>query len=129
MARTMRIPSEADLPTGTVRDFVELLFNFYRSARRPTLREISDRIRKSELPGTASTETIRRMLHGTTVPAHWETVEAVLEVLCDVAGTNPDGEFYWESGEGTRRWYLERAWHRALDEPDRYYGYTSEPPF
>ena len=68
MARTMRMPSEADLPPGAVRDFVHLLFYFYRQAHRPKLREISDLIKKSDLPGTASTETIRRMLPGTTFP-------------------------------------------------------------
>ena len=135
MARTMRMPSEDDLPPGTVRDFVELLFWFYRAARRPTMREISDRIQKMDLPGTASDETIRRMMHGKTVPAHWETVNAVLEALCDLAGADPDGEFYWRDDDGSRRWHLERLWHQALDEPDKRYRrpapdpWSDEPPF
>ena len=105
MARTMRMPSEDDLPRGTVRDFVELLFWFYRAARRPTLREISDRIQKMDLPGTASDETIRRMMHGKTVPAHWETVDAVLEALCDLAGAGPRTESFIGGGDGSRRWH------------------------
>ena len=143
MARTMRMPSEEDLPPGTVRDFVWLLFFFYRDARRPTLREISDRIRKSDLPGTASTETIRRMLRGKTVPANWKTVEAVLEVLCDLSGKGLDSRLKYEGDDGTRRGHLERLWHRALDEPHTRYGqpdsdpwsadgpggYSDEPPF
>lgn len=129
MGRTLRMPSEAELPPGTVRDFVDLLFFFYRQAHRPTLREISDAIRKrDDIPGTASTETIRRMLHGTTVPAHWETVDSVLIVLCDLAGWGPDATFIYDGADGTRRSHLERVWHRALDEPDRRY-YSDEPPF
>ena len=139
-------PDYADAERGgssprTVRDFVWLLFFFYRAAHRPTLREISDRIRKSDLPGTASTETIRRMLHGTTVPANWETVEAVLEVLCDLAGRGPDSRLMYQGDDGTRRGHLERLWHRALDEPGYYQpardpwesnsavDYSDEPPF
>ena len=118
-----------DLPPGTVRDFVELLFAFYREARRPTLRNISDRIEKLDLSGTASNETIRRMLHGTTVPAHWETVDAVLEALCDLAGTEAWHDIEWKRVKGSRSWHLERLWHRALDEPDRYYPVEDEPPF
>lgn len=143
MARTLRMPSETDLPPGTVRDFVELLFFFYRTAHRPTLREISDRIKRSELPGTASTETIRRMLRGTTVPAHWETVEAVLVVLSDLAGRSSETRLDWEDIRATRREHLERTWHQALDKPDLYYtqpdqdpwasdvpdSYSDEPPF
>jgi hypothetical protein len=128
MGRTMRMPSETELPRGTVRDFVDLLFFFYRDAHRPTLREISDRIKKSDLPGTASTETIRRMLRGTTVPTHWETVEAVLEVLSELAGTYPNRELNWEGSIASRREHLERVWHEALDNPDLHY-YTDEPPF
>jgi hypothetical protein len=129
MARTLRMPSEVELPPGCVRDFVELLFYFYRAARRPTLREISDHIRRAELRGTASTETIRKMLRGTTIPAHWETVEAVLVVLADMAGFSIDGEWEWEGVTGTPRKHLERVWHRALDEPDVVYTYSDEPPF
>ena len=141
MARTMRMPSEEDLPSGTVRDFVWLLFYFYRQAHRPTLREISDRIRNSDLPGTASTETIRRMLRGTTVPTHWDTVEAVFLALCDLARREPDTRLTFQGDDLTRRAHLERLWHRALDEPGYYetprdpwqsdgaVDYSDEPPF
>jgi len=53
----------------------------------------------------------------------------VLEVFCDLAGTDPNTDFYWQQDRGTRRWHLEQLWHQALDEPDRLYGYTSEAPF
>jgi len=44
MARTMRMPSEADLPRGTRRDFVEVLFTIYWAADRPALHKISSTI-------------------------------------------------------------------------------------
>ena len=121
MARTVRMPSEADLPPGTVRDLVELMFYFYRVARRPTLRKISDTIRNGDYHGTASPETIRRMLHGTTVPA-WPTVEAVFEVLCDLGTVDPNGRLTWDDDVATRRVHLERCWHRVMDEPHKLYG-------
>lgn len=129
MARTLRQPTEAELPSGPVRDFVDLLFHFYRSARRPTLRDISERIRKEDLPGTASTETIRRMLRGATVPAHWETVEALFEALTAIANSDPNGSMRWGNRQGASRWILEELWHRALDNPDLYYRQQDEPPF
>ena len=49
--------------------------------------------------------------------------------LSDLAGKGPDGKLRWDGSDGTPRKHVERLWHRALDEPDLYYGYTSEPPF
>ncbi len=85
----LRMPPEEDLPPGPRRRFVGELFVLYRKARRPTLREINEQIMRMDLAGTASRETIRRMLQGVSVPANWETVEAVLTVLCDRAGITP----------------------------------------
>jgi hypothetical protein len=113
------------------------------------LREISDRIRRSDLPRTASTETIRRMLRGTTVPASWDTVYTVLYVLCELAGRTPDSLLTHDGTEGRAGWHLERLWHEALDDPTPRYAqresgyqpppapwdsdgqatYTDEPPF
>jgi hypothetical protein len=46
---------------------------YYREAGRPTLREIGDVIAgRDDLAGTASKETIRRMLQGISVPAQWK---------------------------------------------------------
>lgn len=131
MARTMRMPDEGELPDGAVRDFVWLLFHFYRAAHRPTLREMSNRIEKNDLPGTASTETIRRMLHGTTVPASWETVYAVLDVLTELAGRTPDSTLTYDGEQRTARNHLERLWHEALDNPTPRYaqhGSSYQPP-
>jgi hypothetical protein len=124
VAQAIRMPPETELPKGALRDFVEELFRLYRAARRPTLREISNAIRmRDDLRGSASTETIRRMLRGS-VPAHWVTVEAVLVGLCDLAGEDPDAPYEgsMERGDSTRRQDLEYAWHRALDEPPRARG-------
>jgi hypothetical protein len=143
------MPDEGELPDGAVREFVGLLFFFYRQARRPTLREISDGIRRSELPGTASTETIRRMLRGKTVPANWTTVEAVLVVLSELAGRTADAQLTYNGEALTRREHLDHLWQNALDNPTPLYkqhlssyepppdpwatdnevGYSDEPPF
>ena len=128
MPRALRIPSEADLPPGTVRDFVLLLHVIYREAHRPTLRTISKAIRDSDYRATASTETVRRMLRGETIPANWETVEAVLGGLCELANWDPDGMWLYQGAESSAREHLLRAWHHALDAPDRFY-FADEPPF
>lgn len=122
MARVMRMPSEADLPPGTKRDVVELLFELYRAARRPTLREISRKISDGDYRATASQETIRKMLHGTTVPANWETMEAVCSVLCDMAGWNLRTRLDLDGSTQAIGGHALDRWHRALDEPDGRYG-------
>jgi hypothetical protein len=117
------MPSEKELPPGTVRDFVAFLFWLYRQAHRPALREISEAISRRDLPGTASPETVRRMLRGTTVPAHWETVEAVYLILCDLGGQGPSNKVRWEDDDEARtiRRHVEDRWHAALDNPDYFY--------
>jgi hypothetical protein len=150
MPATVRIPSMSEVPPGPRRDFVEELFNLFRPARRPSLREISDRIQKDEeLPGTASRETIRRMLRGTVVPT-WPTAYAVFKVLCEMAGRNPSAERWPDSSSYDSVTYLEafeNAWNEAIDadpsDPPRagnddpwaaapssaQSGYSDEPPF
>jgi hypothetical protein len=118
MARTMRFPGEDELPPGGVRDFAALLFWLYQRAHRPPLRDISETIRRNdELKGTASPETIRRMLLGTTVPVRWAIVEAVYLTFCDLAGLPPYGELHWGEDVGTIHRLVENAWHEALDDP------------
>ena len=112
------MPSQAELPRGARRDFTESLFSLYREARRPGLREISSAI-PDDAPGTASTETIRRMLRGKTVPVNWQTVAAVVTALCHLAEVDPDDSVGDYRDYTTRRELVEGAWHRALDEPIR----------
>ena len=119
MGQVLRMPTEAELPRGARRDFTEQLFSLYREARRPGLREISRAI-PDDSPGTASTETIRRMLRGKTVPVHWQTVNTVLTALCLLAGVDPDDDVGGDyRDQATHRQLVEAAWHRALDEPAR----------
>lgn len=77
MARVLRRPNETSLPPGAVRRFVEFLFFVCTQANRPTLRAISKAVTDGDYRGTASPEITRRMLHGDSVPASWETVESV----------------------------------------------------
>lgn len=53
------------------------LFYLYKEADRRPLRKISGTAGRLDLRGTASTETIRRMLHGTTVPPSWDIATRV----------------------------------------------------
>jgi hypothetical protein len=86
MPRVLRMPPFSELPDGPHRDFVEELFVHYRTAGRPTLRAISGWIGEhDELPGTASAETIRRVLGGKVQPT-WGTATTILHALCALAG-------------------------------------------
>jgi hypothetical protein len=52
------MPSVHELPEGPRRNFVEELFELYRAAKRPDLRQLSETIRNDEtLKGMASRET------------------------------------------------------------------------
>lgn len=117
MPYRIRVPPENELPRGPVRDFVELLFELADAAHRPTLRQISDATRNREdRQGSASPETIRRMLRGSAVPGHWPIVEAVLVALCDLAGIDPDERRPSEElGSRTWRESIASSWVRALD--------------
>jgi hypothetical protein len=126
----MRMPSEADLPRGTRRDFVGLLFTIYRAADRPALHKVSSAISGLDnCRGTASIETIRKMLLGLTVPAHWDTVEAVALGLCHLSGWDLYSRILDEDTDATLRDNLRDAWHRALDEPDLIYSRRNEDPW
>ncbi|CNF63343.1 Uncharacterised protein [Mycobacterium tuberculosis] len=121
MARVLQMPDETTLPPGPRRAFVRLLFDYYTLARRPTLEAISDQINSKDRSGTASRETIRRMMHGHTVPRNWQTVEVVFLALCELGEVEPDlrVKAYNERIDETviidRRSQMEEAWHAALD--------------
>jgi hypothetical protein len=131
MARAIRMPSEEELPPGSVRSFVIELFDLYREAHRPPLRLVSATVERLDHPGTASPETIRRMLNGTTVPAHWPAVEAVLLAFCELSGRNPNAEYNHpgDRHRTSRRRELESTWHRALDFPDERYTEPAPDPW
>jgi hypothetical protein len=142
------MPSEDELPPGGRRQLVELLFLLYRDARRPTLEEISKRIRDGDYAATASKETIRKMLRGTTIPAHWATIETVVLALCDLGGFDPASSVKQAGLQEPLMKLVEQRWHTALEEPpprvapydpwasdddpwavDASGGYSDEPPF
>jgi hypothetical protein len=120
----LRMPPEADLPAGPLREFVEELFVHYRAADRPTLREIAqwinDHAESHDLRGTASTETIRRVLKGSVVPRSWHTVSTIVQAFCGMAGRSIDEERWppdrWNDGESiTFIEEVKRRWNAALD--------------
>ena len=113
------MPSKDVLPEGPRRAFVEELFTHYREAGRPTLRQIESWIRDNEdLPGTASTETIRRVLTGVVVPRTWATVDAILQAFCALAERSPDEDRWPEDNwsEVTLRGELKKRWNAVLDD-------------
>lgn len=124
MARIIRMPSEEELPDGPRRRFVTELRRYYRAAGRPPLRRISDAIENRNVDFneiTASQETVRRILRGTVVPHDWDRVNALLQVLCEMGGIDPNAEEAYD-GYGERetiREYIKRLWDAALEEePD-----------
>ncbi|WP_405788955.1 hypothetical protein [Streptomyces sp. NBC_01367] len=118
MPKIIYMPSEAELPPGARRRFSALLFHLYRDAGRPPLRLVSDVIAKrNDLEGTASRETVRRMLHGT-VPTDWRAVEAVLEAFCDLGDLDPEDVVDIGDGYGkSLRPHLRELWNQALENP------------
>jgi hypothetical protein len=120
MARTMHMPTHAELPKGPRREFVEELRRYYRAAGRPPLRKISRAIEgRAELKEvTASQETVRRMLRGRTLPTDWDRVFAVFFVLCEMGNINPEDERWEDSynGSESNADYLKRLWDTALEE-------------
>jgi hypothetical protein len=118
MGQIIRMPTESDIPDGAVRDFAQMIFYLYKRAHRPSLREVSNAIaRNPELAGTASPETIRRILRGTAVPQRWETVQAVMQTLCDLANIDT-ATLVWFGEDRLRiASHIDRLWHRALDYP------------
>jgi hypothetical protein len=61
-ARGIRKPSEEEVPSGPHRQLLNELFHMYGQAGRPVLRAITAAAEKMDLPGTASQETLRRVL-------------------------------------------------------------------
>ncbi|MFI9811407.1 hypothetical protein [Saccharothrix variisporea] len=114
---------------------MEELFSYYRDAGRPTLRHISDFIATNDdLAGTASKETVRRMLQGLTVPAQWETAHTVFLALCHLAGHDPDESRQTDGWGETRRSVIKDLWNSAIDEldepsPSPATAWRDEPPF
>ena len=118
------MPNETELPAGSVRDFVQVLFTLYRAAHRPTLEAMSKHIRDGGYTATASKETLRKMLRGTTISAQLaDQVARIILALCELAGREPDDRITLELADGTimdasPMYLAETLWHEALDAPD-----------
>jgi hypothetical protein len=119
MPRILRMPPKEVLPDGPRRAFVEELFVHYREAGRPPLRQVAMWIKNNEdLKGTASSETIRKVLAGAVVPRAWFTVEAILEAFAALADRNLE-EMRWPEdnwSEVTLRGELKKRWNAVLDD-------------
>lgn len=141
VVQVLRKPEEKSLSPARWK-FVDELWDHHEAAGRPTLAVIAERIRSlnevNDTGGTASTETIRKMFKGLTVPVHWPTVRATLYVLGSMAGHDPKApRENWHGDEcDSFEDSLRKAWSRALDDPLRGKpaggwgaGYPDEPPF
>lgn len=122
MPKILRMPPLDQLPDGPDRRFVEELFVHYREAGRPTLRQIATWVEEhqEDLPGTASTETIRRVLSGKSLPSTWLTVETILEALCGLAGRSTSEDRFEEedrwSESPTFKQHLRNLWNAMIDD-------------
>ncbi|WP_199512158.1 hypothetical protein [Nucisporomicrobium flavum] len=119
MPRIIRMPSSEVVRHGTRRRaFVEEMFRLYRAAGSPPLREIEEWIRANdELKGTASTETIRRILRGH-VPPRWHTVEAIALAFFASSDLEP-GQERWPDNMNepfSNMDALRQAWAEAIEE-------------
>jgi hypothetical protein len=86
MPKVLRMPN---LPRRPRRNLVVLLFFLYKEACRPSLEVIADQIQREDRDGTASRETIRRLLLGKVVPANWNTVETVFSPSASSPAATP----------------------------------------
>lgn len=91
MARSIRMPSQEELPLGPQRRFMETLFRLWVDAGMPTMEAVSQAAGAAPpQEGAASKETVRKMLTGKTVPHDWQNAEAVFLGLSTMAGFDPD---------------------------------------
>ncbi|MFD8562976.1 hypothetical protein ACFV1N_37360 [Streptosporangium canum] len=131
--RGIKMPPESALPDGPHRKFLAEVFQMYRAAGRPTLRDVVAQAGRMNLSGSASQETVRRVLKGLVIPQRWETAYAVYAPLCALADVDPDA-LYWEddgnpfsNGEPaqiTHKELLKRLWSEAFEDDISHLPYT-----
>lgn len=129
MPRRMRKPL---LDYGPRQRFVDRLWAAYGQADYPALQVVSDKIDEIETAGTASHETIRRIMSRGDVPRRWSTADAIYVALCAMAdpvidpeGLDDDEDGGWSSNSfrnqepsETRREIMHRLWRAAYEAPD-----------
>lgn len=145
MPRRLRKPH---LPNGPRMRFVDHLWAVYNLAEYPALQAVSMQIRSIKVPGTASHETIRRVMSQGDVPRRWTTVEAIYVALCSMAHPVIDPDAHEDDGDGnygfrdseppeTGRDITRRLWREAYEAQDEVpvparpgtWGAADEPPF
>jgi hypothetical protein len=114
------MPGLDELPEGPRRVFVGSLHGLYRAAGRPTLAKIAETANvEEEREGTASRETVRRLLHGESLGT-WQTAQTVIEALCRLAGYKTSDRV-WETGGSrtiTRIDDFKSRWNAAVDDDE-----------
>lgn len=119
MAGPLRMPNEDEVPPGPHREFLGFLFHYYGLAGRPPLEEISDRVNRLELAGTASKETIRRVLKGRTL-SRWKNIDAIFKAFCAMSDLDSNDSIHPPQGGFMQpRWQILRSlWNDAVDPPE-----------
>lgn len=80
----IRLPDEATVPRGPLRDLTLIVHEVYRAAGQPSTREIARRIEDNPaLTGTASHESVRAVLNGRIT--RWDVLQAVGHQLAQMA--------------------------------------------
>jgi tetratricopeptide (TPR) repeat protein len=75
------MPGRDQGPTGALRDLVEAVHGLYRAAGKPSMRMISQAVRKrTDIRETVSHQTISTMLNGTGLVG-WDKVESIVKQL------------------------------------------------
>lgn len=122
MPKPLRKPGYDVVPDRTHRRwFLDEMFFLYKEAGRPALHEVEKWIKENEdLRGTASTETVRRVLRGH-VPPRWATVEAITLAFCALAGIDQRAprhhdDYIMNQSPETHLEAAKRLWGDAYDE-------------
>jgi hypothetical protein len=111
------MPSLDELPDGSRRNFVEFMFKLLLDAHRPSFEELSKGIANGDYPVTASRETIRKIYAGIGIPVEWQTVKAVVLILCALSGQDPNSCQLFHGRKNTLMGHADYLWTMALQEP------------
>jgi hypothetical protein len=134
------MPSEVVVPPGAHRELLKELFHKYGCAGRPCLREIVAQARGMDLDGTASQETVRRVMKGGQLPRQWGTMYAVYAPLCALANVDPEVPYSFqlvdesadphpqlEGWKATHKELVRDLWNCALDGQEPIYVISRMP--
>ncbi|GAA0454575.1 hypothetical protein GCM10010361_18330 [Streptomyces olivaceiscleroticus] len=122
MPRALLMPTEAELPSGPHRRFLEELHLYFREAGRPEIPRILSAAEaaiedpESRVSLKISRETVRRILKGKTLST-WKRVETLFDVLCYMSGRDPEKDRWAETEDPVQshRSYVRELWTVAAD--------------